>query len=129
MLNSDCDSNHMYCKEGNCVGKFNMFNIRRQTSICIFRYSYVEVLNITYLRISKISVKEYKCFDALCRESFYGHSIKGSKDSVARECANDPDCKAFQYSSKHRTGFFCNDTDAIKSLKHDDWELCNFGSS
>ena len=45
------------------------------------------------------------------------------------KCANDPDCKAFRYSLKHETGFFCNDTDAMKQLKHEDWELCSFSSS
>ena len=45
------------------------------------------------------------------------------------ECASDPDCKAFRYSLKYGTGFFCNDTDAIKQLRHEDWELCSFGSS
>ena len=45
------------------------------------------------------------------------------------ECANDQDCKAFRYSLKHGTGFFCNDTDAMKQLKHEDWELCSFSSS
>ena len=69
------------------------------------------------------------CFDAQCSLSFYGHSIKGSKDSVAMECASDPDCKAFRYSLRYGTGFFCKDTDAIKQLRYEDWELCSFGSS
>ena len=45
------------------------------------------------------------------------------------KCANDPDCKAFRYSLKHETGFFCNDTDVVKQIRYDDWELCSFGSS
>ena len=66
----------------------------------------------------------------MCSESLYGTSVKGSNDSVAMECAKDLNCKAFRYSSKHRIGFFCNDTDVwgtVEELK--DWKLCSFGSS
>ena len=56
MLNNDCDSKNMYCKEGNCVGKLKMFNIRRETRICIF----VEALNITQLCIFKFQSKSIR---------------------------------------------------------------------
>ena len=55
--------------------------------------------------------------------------MKGSNDSVAKECAKDLKCKAFRYSLKYGMGFFCSETDAHFQSQYDDWKLCSFGSS
>ena len=79
------------------------------------------------------SAKPYTCFDGQCSSSFYGQSMKGSNDSVAKECAKDPKCKAFRYSLKHRFGFFCSETEATFfrdfQSHFEDWKICTFGSS
>ena len=54
--------------------------------------------------------------------------MKGSNDSVAKECAKDPKCKAFRYSPNHRIGFFCSETDALFQNPSEDWKICSFGS-
>ena len=76
-----------------------------------------------------LSAKPYTCFDGQCSSSFYGQSMKGSNDSVAKECAKDPKCKAFRYSLKYRIGLFCSETDAHFRSYSEDWKLCSFGSS
>ena len=92
-------------------------------------YHSVAAFNITNLGIYLLSVEKYTCFDGQCDNLFYGNSVKGSNDSVAKECAKDPKCKAFRYSSKHRIGFFCSETDAYYRSPYEDWKLCSFGSS
>ena len=94
-----------------------------------FIYYSVAALNITNLRIYLLSAKEYTCLDGQCKRSFYGNSVKGSNDSVAKECAKDPKCKAFRYSLEHRIGFLCSETDAMFQSPHEDWKFCSFGSS
>ena len=91
-------------------------------------YYSVTQFDITNLGINLLSAEKYTCFDGQCTNSFYGNSVKGSNDSVAKECAKDPKCKAFRYSPNHRIGFFCSDTDALFQNPYEDWKLCSFGS-
>ena len=71
------------------------------------------------------SVEPYACKSGYC-SSFYGSSIHGTNDSVARACAMDPMCKAFRYSNQNQFGFLCGKLDRKK--KYDDWEYCGFHS-
>ena len=71
-------------------------------------------------------VHPYQCRRGYC-SSFYGNSIHGTNDSVARACEMDPKCKAFRYSSRHGFGYLCNNLYRENSL-YDDWELCVFWS-
>ena len=91
-------------------------------------YYSVTPFKITNLGIDLLSAKTYTCFDGQCGRSFYGNSVKGSNDSVAKECAKDPKCKAFRYSPNHRIGFFCSGTDALFQNPSENWKLCSFGS-
>ena len=119
----------MYCIEGKCVGKLiRAGDWQKSNSIFIHWYYSVAASNITHLGIYLLSAKKYTCFDGQCRRSFYGNSVKGSNDSVAKECAKDPKCKAFRYSLKHRIGFFCSETDALFQNPSENWKLCSFGS-
>ena len=73
--------------------------------------------------------KSYTCLPGYC-SSFYGSSIHGSNDSVARACALDPMCKAFRYSTQNQLGFLCNDLVRKNGWElsnwQDNWELCGF---
>ena len=75
--------------------------------------------------------KSYTCLPGYC-SSFYGKSIHGSNDSVARACALDPMCKAFRYSTQHGFGFLCNNlirkNEWELADRQDDWELCGLWS-
>ena len=116
----------MYCNEGNCVGKFK--NIDKNHTVMynfIYLLQYFNQLIYGYV----FSAKQYTCFDGQCSSSFYGQSMKGSNDSVAKECAKDSKCKAFRYSLKHRIGFFCSETEASFQSPFEDWKLCSFDSS
>lgn len=70
--------------------------------------------------------KPYVCRPGYCG-SFYGSSIPGTNDSIARACEMDPKCKAFRYSSNNGFGFLCSDLDRRKA--YDDWEFCGSLSS
>ena len=67
-------------------------------------------------------VKPYSCLRGYC-SSFYGNSIHGTNDSVAKACEMDPKCKAFRYSSHHGFGYLC-DSFYREYGVYDDWELC-----
>ena len=79
------------------------------------------------------TVKPYTCLRGIC-SSFYGNSIHGTENSVARACEKDPECKGFRYSSQFGFGYLCNslkvkqETDTIDSKEIDDWKLCSFWS-
>ena len=52
----------------------------------------------------------------------YSKHIRGDNDSIANECAMDPDCKAFRYSEIKGIGYLCNDYDGRNG--YEDWVLC-----
>ena len=127
-MNDDCTKN-MYCNEGSCVGKLRRAWDRPNYSNQIYRYLPVAEFYTINIRIYFLLAKKYTCFDGQCTSSFYGQSVKGSNDTVAKKCAKDPKCIAFQYSSKHRVGLFCSETDARFPSPFEDWKFCSFGSS
>ena len=111
------------------VQKFIIFGDGLGFNLIILLYYSVTPFKITNLGFDLLSAKKYTCFDGQCGRSFYGNSVKGSNDSVAKECAKDPKCKAFRYSLEHRIGFLCSETDAMFQSPHEDWKFCSFGSS
>ena len=106
----------------------------------MFQYLYFHIPKLSLLflafhiknEIKKESFeKPYKCLPGYC-SSFYGKSIHGSNDSVARACALDPMCKAFRYSTQYGFGFLCNNLVRKNGWEltgwQDDWKLCGFES-
>ena len=90
--------------------------------------SELKVLSIFY-----VSASNYTCFDGYICYSLYGKSIRGSTNSVAIACSNDPNCTAFRYNPKEKVGFLCTNFDAfhvrrIRLYDEDEWKLCEFGS-
>ena len=78
-----------------------------------------------------VAVKPYSCLRGIC-SSFYGNLIHGTNNSLAKACANHPECKGFRYSSQLGFGYLCNnlkvkqDVHTIDKKEIDDWQLCSF---
>ena len=68
--------------------------------LCIPWYNYLNIKNLSDI---------YSCKVGYC-VSGYGDSIIGTIDQVAEACANDPTCKAFQYTADYGFGKRCNST-------------------
>ena len=83
---------------------------------------------------------DYTCFDGYYCTSFYGNSIRGNNDSIAKACSLDSNCKAFRYSWKKGYGFKCKKFEPKSTMvneivrliageyEQDEWSICRFGS-